>query len=818
MPALYWKKLSFLLLFVLLFSADELCGQGCKISGAVTEAKSGKPVENATLRLLAVGDSNLSVSFYTDAYGHFSGHAICGKPLTLVISCAGFAKQIISDIYIKDGDTLRLAPVKLVASTHELQAVTIKAEKKLYTQEIDRLVVNVDALVSNAGTNTADLLELLPGVAVNEGSISIKGREGAMVMIDGKQSWLSGNDLMNYLKGLPAGSLDKIEIITNPTAKYPAAGSAGIINIRTKKNKAGGFNASLTLNYGQGRYAKTNNSCIINFRKNKINYFANISYVDGTTFFDAYKDRVYRYDDPLQNYAVIKNNRETNTRRSFNYKAGADMQLNKSTMLGAFVSSNNSRYREPGFYQNTILNNAGLIDSVIWSESFLRTKTNSHAINLNLVKNFAGAQQELSVNADYFIFKDRAAQTLDNFFYTATNTLKDAYTLVSVNPFTAKIYSLKADYSRNFLQHGKMEAGAQAIVSVRNNRGDYTNRKGNISTPDITLNNAFNYHENINAAYINFQQNYTRFSVQAGLRMENTSGRARQYERFGKPDTSFNFNYTDLFPTAYILYRLDSTGQQTLAFSYGRRISRPGYGDLNPSMFFFDPNTTLAGNNLLQPQYASNFELSYTHAKQFIIGFTYSKTKDNITQGQKQVGTAFISTNRNLEAALAYGINITAFVSPVKWWTSNNYIELTNNTYRGKLFPDAAWFNRSIVTFRLTASQQFTFNRGWKGDLTFNMRTKVLYGQSVLQPAWQLHAGVQKKLGERGSISLAARDIFHSWVLKRQTSLANIEAGHSSMTDTQVINLACSWRFGGGSNAKERRSGIQAEAGRAGGR
>jgi iron complex outermembrane recepter protein len=699
-------------------------------------------------------------------------------------------------------------------SVKVLKEVAVTAQKSNYIEyHLDKVVVNVSGLIGLTGGNAVDILNSSPGVFVDEsGSINLKGRGGVLVYVDDKPTQLSGTDLINYLKSLPTAMIDKIELMSNPSAKYNADGTA-IINIRTKKNKIAGFNGSFSVSAGSGRYFRSTNSVLLNYKTNKLNFFLNAGFNASNVYFNSHRQRQYNYPNTLPSYTLRQQVNETNHERSVNYKAGIDYEVNKYTTLGVMYNGYTSPYKEMGKYNNHFYNTAGKPDSFTLSRSRYTQNSMRNALNFNLRHVFAG--KEITINADYLEFTNRPRQTLESSFFLPADSLVKQSTFVTRLPFTALIYSARADYSDTLFGKIKAETGIQSIYSERSNSGDYFTTSGNVLLPDALLTSRFRYRERIHSAYINLQGSYKRLSAQAGLRLERTEGNALQYAMQLKPDTAFAVEYTNLFPTVYVMYKADSSGHHIISLSAGKRIERPGYYDLNPSSFYYDRNTSNTGNSLLQPAFTNNLELQYIYKGKFITGINYSKTKGYITRGYKQVGDAFIAIPVNIRRFTNIGLNITWQPDITRWWNLNLYQEFTANGFNGSI--DGNEYKAAIqkrVTYNVRAYNRFKFNKGWVADLTAIYRTKVFLWQASLRPIWQMHAGVLKKLNEKATVTFAVKDIFHSWKLTRDIVIPYGQVYYHLEFDTQRINFTFSYRFGKLTGNKERRTGIDAEAGR----
>jgi hypothetical protein len=339
----------------------------------------------------------------------------------------------------------------------------------------------------------------------------------------------------------------------------------------------------------------------------------------------------------------------------------------------------------------------------------------------------------------------------------------------------------------------------------------------NVSTIDYNNTNRFLYKENINAAYVNFNKTLGRFSLQTGLRAENTNGSGHQLGNAQKADSSFVKHYTNLFPTAYFSYNLDTAGHNVLAMSYGRRIGRPSYGSLNPFTFFVDKFTYFSGNPFLKSQFTDNYKLAYSYRSLFTVALTYNYTTDVQGETIHNSNNVFISTQGNIGRRKTINLSANTNFQPAKWWSVNLYAEVYKNTYQGAFYT--GYLNQSQYTFSGNGNNQFTLSKTWSAELSGFYDSGGTYGQFVTLPKGMLNAAIQKKiLNNKGSIKLNARDIFHTFRPSGTiTNIVGANATFHNFLDTRVATLAFTYSFGKLTNTPQKRDtgGAESEQGRA---
>ena len=679
--------------------------------------------------------------------------------------------------------------------SQELKEVKVIARKKFVEQKIDKIVINVDAAISNAGTTAMDVLEKSPGVLVDkDGNISLKGKQGVMIMIDGRPTYLSGQDLASYLKGMESSQIEQIEIMTNPPAKYDAAGNSGVINIKTKNSKMKGFNGSVTAGINQGVYFKTNESISLNYRNNKFNLFGNYSYGRWNNFQELSIYRLFKNDAdvPRAIFEQVMNSKRHSD--NHNLKIGMDYYLSKKTTLGIVASgfynpSNNNSYNK-----SFLKNPDSRVDSIVESRSAIEELWKNGAINLNMRHAYDSTGKELTADIDVIAYDVSNNQQFTNTSFDPEMVKQFDDELIGDLPMQINIYTAKLDYTRPMKNDLKMEAGWKSGYVITDSKAKYYNVISNQPQPDYNKTNFFRYKENINAAYINLNKKWKRFELQTGLRFENTNYSGLQHGNPTRPDSSFRRSYNGLFPTIYASYKLDSNNQ--LGISLGRRIDRPRYQDLNPFQFFIDKYTYGRGNPYLKPQYSNNLEITHTFKGFLTTTINYSETKNMFSELFDQEGEyATVVTSGNIGKRINAGISMSAQIPVAKWLNTSLYANYNYNKLNGQL--EGELFEVEAGNLVMNMNNQFNFNKGWSAEVSGWMRTKGIEGQIITYPMGALTAGIGKKvLKSKGTIKLAIRDILYTQPVKGDINFKSTQATFRSRWDSRMANISFTYRFG----------------------
>jgi hypothetical protein len=680
--------------------------------------------------------------------------------------------------------------LKKDAKDIKLKEVTIQARRPLIQVEIDKTIVNVVAMISSSTSNTLEVLEKTPGVTVDaNGSISLNGRSGVLVLIDGRQTYMSAGDLANYLKSMPGSSLDKIELIDNPSSKYDAAGN-GVINIKLKKDRTAGIIGSLATGYSQGELSRSNHSLNLNYNRKKLNLFSNLGYSRDKGFSkDNYNRNFYNDQRQLTSRILLLNDQQ-NAGKGFNGNLGADYALTGSTTLGMQLNLSTNNRDGSLDYDSKSFNAGNQLDSLSLGNTNSADKRTNIGVNLNLSQTFGKSGKELLFDASYLKYDGDGDQNNNNQFL---------YLL----PSDSRIYTIKGDYIHPLKNKAKLEAGFKSSFVNNNNTANYYTVNGPSVLIDNSRSNDFNYRENINAAYLNAQKGWKLWSVQLGLRMENTNAEGKQYGNAEVAGSDFRRSYTQLFPGVAFLYKLDTTNTRSLSLALSRRINRPNYQNLNPFVFFRDKYSYSVGNPMLKTQAQFRYELKYQHSRWLRFALSYNHFIDVILPTTTVIDDIFYTKQDNIGQGYMVLFNTGLNVPVTKWWTANSDILLSNIGLKGQTTQSLIHFSTYIA--RLNLNNQFNFSKGWSAEAGAYYASRDYNGQTFTSEMYRVNAGIQKKIWkDKASIRLNMDDIFHSWIYNNgSVGLANAQYFQSIRTDTQRIGLGFSYRFGNDTFARK---------------
>jgi iron complex outermembrane recepter protein len=789
------------------------------IKGFVKD-EDGKAIQSATISLLKSTDSSLVKVAVSDKSGTYEFVGIKNGKYLVSFTSVGFTKKFSGPFEVADNH-VELPLASLSAAAKGLTGVTVTAQRPFVETKLDKTIVNVESSPTNAGSTAMDVLEKSPGISVNsDGAISLRGKSGVIVMMDGKPTYLSATDLANMLKNMPASSLDQIEIMTNPSAKYDASGNSGVINIKTKKGRAPGFNGSFMVGFTTGIYKldgntyilpKSQNSFQFNYKQGKLNFFGNYNpnYMQGRNTmnfnrkfsdngnYEGYSDQTTKFLFEGHNHTL---------------KLGVDWDASKKDVFGVVLSGFAFNGNPKPITTSDIYDASNHLQSRLVSYTENDLSFRNFTSNLNWRHKFDSAGQELSADVDYVRYDNVNEMMLTTEKYNSQQQFTGVSLLKGNLPADINIYSFKTDYTLP-VKGGRFEAGAKVSYVKNDNLVDYQSFIDNKWYNDARSNH-FVYEETVSAAYANFNKQLKKWTFQGGLRVENTNSRGNQITQ----NTTFEKNYTELFPTAFVSYAIDKSN--TVTANYGRRITRPNYQDLNPFIYFLDTLTYRQGNIYLLPQFANKYELSYSYKSKYIFSASYSETDDVISPVLRQ-NTAekkTYVTPDNVATFKNIGLSITAPFKFAKWWNANFFTNVYNNHYIGVI--ENTNIDMDYTSFMVNVTNTFILGKGLTAELSGFYRHNDVNQLSLVEPLYQMSVGAQKQIIKgKGTLRLNIRDPFAWQKFDGINKYGNVDMKFSNRPDVRQVSATFSYRFGKSnsqSQPRRRASSSQDEQNRVG--
>jgi iron complex outermembrane recepter protein len=797
-------------LLLLLTMTIALASNAQEVTGLAKDAQ-GTPLNGATITLFKAKDTSV-VKLSVTKEGSYSFTNISEGEYRVGASYVGYNSQLSTPFQVT-GASVKAPELLLTKAAADMKGIVVTAKKPIIEVKADKTILNVEGTINATGSTALELLRKSPGVTVDkDDNLSLSGKNGVQVYIDGRPSPLSGQDLANYLKSMNSAEIDAIELITNPSAKYEAAGNAGIINIRLKKNKSFGTNGSVNAGLNIGHYPKYNGGINLNHRNKNVNLFGNYSYNEGKNYNSL---NIYRTvsDSAFQTLSTIMFNN-----KSHNFKAGADYFIDKKNTLGVMVNGSFSDPAITNYGRTTISDQAtNTVNRILVADNKSSMKRDN--MNYNLNYSFIDPKgQSLTVNADYGNYNLHNDQFQPNYYYNASGQEKISSVIYQmIAPSNIDISSLKADWEQNFAK-GKLGFGGKTAFVKTDNDFQRYNVYTSGNELDKDRSNRFTYKENINAGYVNYNRPFKGFMIQAGLRVENTvtegvsNGQKKSGTSYVGYDSTFERNYTDLFPSAAITFNKNPMSQLNL--TYSRRIDRPAYQDLNPFEFKLDEYTFMRGNINLRPQYTNSFGISHTYKYRLNTALNYSHVKNMFVQlpDTTEKTKSFLS-KRNLATQDVVSFTVSY---PFQYKSYSVFANMNANySHYVADFGTGRKVDLDAFGYTFYAQNSLKFAKTWTAELSGFYNAPTIYqGSFKANALWSVDAGLQKQLfNNKINIKASVSDLFNSLKFKGITEFAGQRSEFSSRWESQQFKLSLSYRFGnnGVKAARQRNTGAEEE-------
>lgn len=787
-----------------------------KISGHLKD-NNGKAIVAASIILHTSKDSAIIKTAVSDSKGNYLMEGIIAGNYYITTTMVSMQAASSAIFEVKENQETKVADLTIFPAGKSLEAVSVSSKKPIVEVKADKTILNVEGTINAVGNDALELLRKSPGVMVDkDDNLSLAGKNGVQVFIDGKPSPLSGADLAAYLKSVQSTQIEAIELITNPSAKYEAAGNAGIINIKLKKNKTFGTNSNVSAGYNIGTYSKYNVGFALNHRNSKMNIFGNYNFNTGLNEmnFKMYREQADTIFDQ-------KSRMLNHSKYGHNFKAGADFFINKKSTIGVIINGNLAANKmETEGPMQIIYKPTNTITRLLIADNDNDSKRDNVNANLNYRYAETGGT-ELNIDADYGYFKIRSNQFQPNDYYDgsgATKLYSNVYRMVSPTDIT--IASLKADYEKNFYK-GRLGFGGKISYVNTDNNFQRFDVFGNNEVYDKDKSNRFKYKENINAIYANYNRAFKGFMVQAGLRIENTNSDGTstglKYDNnngiYKNYDSSIHRNYVDFFPSAAITFNKNPMNQ--FSISYSRRIDRPAYQDLNPFEFKLNDYSYMKGNTNLRPQYTNSFGVSYTYKYKLNTQLNYSHVKDIFTKLPDTTdGSKSFLTTENLATQDIVSLNI-SYPFQYKWYSFFVNLNSYYSSYKANFGGGNRIVNQDIFAVNFYMQNSFNLGKGFKAELSGFYTSPTLWqGMFKSIAMYSIDGGLQKTiLKGKGMLKASVSDIFGLMKFKGESNFTGQYTQASGHWESRQFKLNFTYRFGNAQvkAARQRKSSIEEE-------
>lgn len=800
------------------------------ITGSLSD-NNGEPVIYANVVLSTTADSSIVKIETTDEIGQFKFSEISNGEYYLEASYVGMADYLSNEITLGSED-INLGTLTMRNSGIELETAVVTARRALVEVKADRVVFNVEGTVNSAGDNGLGLLRKAPGVLVdNNNNISVLGRSGVQVYVDGKRLPISGDELKAYLESLPAEQIDKIDIISNPGARYEAEGNAGIIDIRLKKNKAHGFNGSLSATASKGKIARGNNSLNLNYRNKSFNAYGNLGYGWGKWYEDI------TFDSAQNGFRLLGRAVWEGVQQGENVRLGTDFFVSENHTVGFVFSAGTTAGDYFASNSDIISDNttlffgddtpADIVFPVSEIDSILIGKRDGYANRkrktYNLNYTFSKEDLLVNIDADYGRFTNEQSFMQPNTYF---NNLQDQVLNYREyffdTPIAIDISTFKADFENN-LFGGKIGTGVKLSVVSTDNTFEFYDVDNQQRTFNDFKSNNFNYDETVYATYVNYSQVINeKLNVSAGLRAEqtNTNSELFAFVEDLKEDPR-DSSYLSFFPSVGLSYA--SGPKSSWSFNYGRRINRPDYNVLNPFRGQSSELNFNIGNPALKPEIVNNLEIGYTYNYRYNFKLSYSRTTDQIT---RLIGTdssdpkaSFINWD-NLAEQKIYNFNASLPFQVTSYWTA--FINLSANWKDNQAtYPDGNMIDLQAFGYNVYQQHAFTLPKGFVFEVGGWYNGPGIWGGVFLyESQYSLDMGIQKKFfSDKLSIKVSYQDITNQAWWNGFSNFDGLLSYGQGNFDNSRGSISLSYNFGSNTvkKSRERKTGIEDESNRVGG-
>lgn len=787
--------------------------QSFSVSGIILDEQDG-PVPFANVILFDTSGVNMQKAVATDLEGSFVFQQVEKGAYLFQVSYIGM-QDVRRELLVSEN--VELGDIKMLAASIQIETAVVTAKRALVEVKPDKTVFNVEGTINSAGENALGLMRKAPGVLLdNNDNITVLGRSGVKIYINGKILPLAGDELTSYLENLTSEQIDRIDIISNPGAKYDAEGNAGIIDIRLKKNRDFGSNGTLSASYGQGKYARYNTNLGLNTRTNDLNVYGNLGYNNRRGFMNMYWENVQN------DFFLEETNNRVSDRFGYNGKVGLDYYLDEHQTIGVLYSG--GVWNRDGQNMNRIeiapLTSPDQLDSILVANNSSTNSNTENTFNLNYV--YQQKDKSLNVDVDYGRYRNDGTTFQPNVYYNALETriLSESYTEYTT-PVEIDIYTFKADYEQSLLG-GKLGLGTKFSKVITDNTFLFYDLVESEPVRDDSRSNNFTYDESVYAGYVNYNRAVSeKLSFNGGLRFELTDaiGDLMAFDPVLQEDP-VEQDYLDIFPSIGFSYQIKQGN--TLNINYGRRLNRPDYNVLNPFRSQLSELSFRKGNPFLKPEIVNNYEIGYTHAWRYNFKFSYSRTTNQITRligpDDKDLRASFLSWD-NLATNDVFALNFALPFQFTDWWNaffnlSGSYIDNQADYGNGAVVDLQAW------TYNVYMQQTFNLPFKFTAELSGWYSGPGIWGGVFEYEAnYSFNAGLQRKfIGDNLNVKLSFDDILNRAGWRGESNFNGLTSYGTGKWDSRRVSLNISYKFGNSKIKKRQRTtGIEEETSRIGG-
>jgi len=771
------------------------------IVGEVADSTTKKPIEFAIVTVTLPTDSTIITGGITDIDGKFKFTINNSGSYELKYSFIGYEAGNKSFNLPAGAPFYNAGKLMLKQDATLLESVNITGQSSYLQGSIDKKIYNIEKDIVASGGSASDALETIPSVVIDiDGNISLRGNEGVRIFIDGKPSGIVGSNMNAILEQIPASSIETIEVVTNPSARYEAEGNSGIINIVLKKNKKVGLNGNITA--GISTLPRYEAGASLNFRNKKVNFYSNYSYVNDDRDGSGLMNRKTFEEDTIFHLNSISNS--NNKSQMHMFRTGLDYYLNASNTIGISGTFNTNKSNRSDAVDYDFLN----FDSVSTSTSQRLTTSVgnnlSYNVGLSYRKIFKDPKHVLTGEGFYSYGDGTEDSYYDEQYYDVLGVPFLSPILQDLSrPSINKDVNAQFDYVRPYKNGNQMEAGFKYTMQIKDNT-IYSESFDAIADEwavDDSINNQFIYNEDVVAGYLIWNSSIKRIGYQVGLRAEQTFTESNLVTT----DSVFINDYFGLFPSVHLKYKFTETAE--ISASYSRRVDRPNAYFLNPFPDYSDPYSFRVGNPYLEPEYENSYEVAFV--KEFkkhslSASIYYNKTLNEISPytivSPEGISTMTFQNYNNEEK---YGVELVAKNEFYKWWNATSSVNFNQTLVDAGNLEDG--LKNSQFTYNLRVMSFFQVLKQTAFQLTFSYNTPWTFAQGESEPIYFVDAGLKSDFFQNKlSVNLSLSDIFDTRIWSGYSEGINFYSEYNRKRESQIGNLKLTYKFGKQDNSRRR--------------
>ncbi|MFN8284904.1 MAG: TonB-dependent receptor [Chitinophagales bacterium] len=767
---------------------------GNSITGIVAD-ENKKPIEFSNILLHKYNDSTYLNGTTTDSLGKFDLQNIEDGNYFMEVVYVGYKTDTIQNIAVQNNETKNFENIQLFPEANVLKGVEVSASRPVIERKADRIVYNVENSAKSSGENVMDLLRSVPGVTVNgNDQIRVNGKSDVQVMVNGKVEQLSGDQLASLLKSIQSSNVKKIEVVSNPSARYDADAKGGVLEIQLKSNLRTGTNGSVYVNYRQNEYASTETGFNINVNHKKITLSTNYNF----GYNNNYQKNLYIRDFAGENSVERFDENSYDKNKFISHYGNLSLKYNINERNTIGIGGEIFQFKNPHVATSAlnVYNNINTSENI---NSIQKTINNSNGKSINPSANFnfrsqldsLGSTLELTYDYTYFNLFTESHLNMAYLDSVANETNKPRLDFKQDNPYIVNLHTSKLNYSKP-LKHGhSIEFGVKFTWTKTSNDIQYKNFNGTEYVFDSTKSNKFQYTENINAIFSTWSKTWKKgWSTNLGLRIEQTNTNQHSYTL----NTTTKRHYVDFFPSLFIQKTIKD--KHSINVNYSRKIQRPDFNDLNPFQFYLSPYSIWTGNANLKPQYANITEFTYTYDNAYSFFIGHENLNNNYThlvfQDDSTKISTYRATNFKVRNNLNIGVNINKDI--FKWWTISYSAQYT--FFRYNSIVNNSPFVVSSNKFNISMDNTFIIPKGFTINVFGFYTSPHLDATDIMKSDGMLNISVSKTfLNKSLRIRLAGNDILGTKNFSYDTNYFNVNSKTRNKWSSRFFSFTISYNF-----------------------